>query len=98
MLRRTHKTLVFDAKLVDLPKPTEHTVWLDFNKIEKCVYDIVRARFISRINCIAKSGNLDKQYKYVAAVVRFSRNCTEHFPATYGSCSSVSASSAAAFC
>lgn len=65
MLRRTHLDAMFNAKLVDLPKPTEHTVWLEFNKIEKMVYSIVRERFVSRINCIAKSGNLDRQYKYV---------------------------------
>lgn len=63
MLRRTHAARLFDAKLLDLPKPTEHIVWLDFNKIESSIYSIIRARFVSRINCISKTGNLDKQYK-----------------------------------
>lgn len=31
MIRRTHLTRMFNARLLDLPKPQEHTLWLDFN-------------------------------------------------------------------
>jgi hypothetical protein len=37
---------------------------LDFNEIERSVYDIVKARFITRINTFSKTGELDKQYGY----------------------------------
>jgi hypothetical protein len=40
-------------------------MWLDFNEIERNVYEIVKARFISRINRFSKAGDLDRQYGYV---------------------------------
>jgi SNF2 family DNA or RNA helicase len=65
MIRRTHLDTFFNARLLDLPQPRETVIWLDFNEIERNVYDIVKARFITRINSFSKSGELDKQYGYV---------------------------------
>jgi len=83
LIRRTHLDRLFDARLLDLPQPKEHTLRLDFNEVEKTIYDIgkahpgsyavmvvlifvpVRTRFIQRINCIAKSGDLEKQYNHI---------------------------------
>jgi SNF2 family DNA or RNA helicase len=65
MIRRTHLDTFFEARLVDLPTPKETTIWIDFNDIERNVYEIVKARFITRINSFSKSGQLDRQYGYV---------------------------------
>lgn len=64
MIRRTHRDKLFNARLLVLPPPSEDTRWLEFNEIERAVYEIVKARFISRINCISRSGELEKSYKY----------------------------------
>lgn len=64
MIRRTHLDTFFNARLLDLPQPKETVIWLHFNEIERNVYDIVKARFITRINSFSKSGELDKQYGY----------------------------------
>jgi len=65
MIRRTHLDTFFNARLLDLPQPKQTILWLDFNEIERNVYEIVKARFITRINSFSKSGDLDKQYGYV---------------------------------
>jgi SNF2 family DNA or RNA helicase len=66
MIRRTHLDTFFNARLIDLPTPKKTTIWLDFNEIERSVYDIVKVRFITRINSFSKSGELDRQYGYVS--------------------------------
>lgn len=65
MIRRTHRDTLFSSKLLVLPTPSQETLWLEFNDIERSIYDIVKNRFIERINCMSKANELDKQYKYV---------------------------------
>ena len=31
---------MFNARLLDLPKPHQNTLWLEFNHIERQVYDM----------------------------------------------------------
>ena len=62
MIRRTHLDTFFNARLIDLPTPKKHVMWLDFNEIERNVYEIVKARFITRINTFSRAGDLDRQY------------------------------------
>lgn len=65
MIRRTHIDRLFDARLLDLPTPQEHTLWLEFNEVERQIYEIVKKRFIQRINSIAKQGGLEKHYSHI---------------------------------
>lgn len=44
MIRRTHLDTMFEAKLLDLPRPHEHTHWVQFNDIERKIYMIVVSR------------------------------------------------------
>lgn len=67
MIRRTHGDVLFNARLLVLPAPNQGTTWLEFNEIERAVYETVKARFISRINCISRAGDLDKSYRYEAS-------------------------------
>ena len=62
MIRRTHLDTFFNARLINLPTPKKTVMWLDFNEIERSVYEIVKHRFISRINRFSKAGDLDRQY------------------------------------
>ena len=78
MIRRTHIDILFNARLLDLPEPKENVVWLEFNEIERNVYEIVKSRFIMRINCISKAGDLDKQYGHIWTMLLRLRQLTSH--------------------
>lgn len=54
MVRRTHLDTLFGAKLLELPKPHEKDLYLEFSEIERQVYEIVKVRMINRINSISK--------------------------------------------
>lgn len=78
MIRRTHLDTLFNARLLDLPTPQELVLWLDFNEVERNVYEIVKSRFIKRINCISKAGDLDKQYGHIWTMLLRLRQLTSH--------------------
>lgn len=44
LLRRTHASRMFDARLVTLPKTRQHTLKVNFNEVEAKIYNIVAAR------------------------------------------------------
>lgn len=48
---------LFGARLLDLPPPKQVIVWLRFNETERSIYEIVKNRFIQRINSISKQEN-----------------------------------------
>lgn len=62
MIRRTHVDQMFGAPLLKLPKPSEHTHWVEFNEVERQVYEVVRHRMIECINEIARKRELTKKY------------------------------------
>jgi SNF2 family DNA or RNA helicase len=65
MLRRTHADEMFGAPILKLPRANQTTYWCKFNSVERCIYDIVHARFLERINGMRKNGTLDKSYNNV---------------------------------
>ncbi|KAK8219371.1 hypothetical protein M8818_001106 [Zalaria obscura] len=65
MIRRTHLDTLFNARLLDLPKPSHLTVWVEFNDIERNIYEIVRTRFIARINGMSRSGTLAQSKSHI---------------------------------
>ena len=50
MIRRTHADQVLGAALITLPRNTEKTIILHFNRVERYIYEIIRARCIKMIN------------------------------------------------
>jgi hypothetical protein len=51
-------------------------MWLEFNDIERSLYDIVKKRFVERINTMSKRGKLDKSYGSIwAMVIRLRQMC-----------------------
>lgn len=78
MLRRTHADQLFDAKLVSLPEPSRVITKLEFNELERAVYEIVRVRFIARINRIARDNDLDRQYGHLWTMLLRLRQLTSH--------------------
>ncbi|TKA83177.1 hypothetical protein B0A55_00717 [Friedmanniomyces simplex] len=78
MVRRTHLDTLFNARLLDLPTPTEQTFWVEFNDVERQIYEIVKKRFIERINTIAKQGGLEKQYHHIWTLILRLRQICGH--------------------
>lgn len=72
MVRRTHLDRLFGTKLLDLPKPSQTTMYLEFSEIERQIYEIVKNRMISRINHIAKqegSEGLKKKFHTIYTLI-----------------------------
>ena len=50
MIRRTHRNTLFGRALVKMPKTTQKTIMLEFNQVERAIYEAVRTRYIRKIN------------------------------------------------
>lgn len=50
MIRRTHQDTLLGAPLMKLPKNTQETLRLKFNKVERHIYETVRLKCIKAIN------------------------------------------------
>lgn len=50
MLRRTNLDTLFGVPLLKLPETEQKTTEVEFNDVERQIYQIVKARFITRIN------------------------------------------------
>lgn len=64
IIRRTHKDTLFGARLLDLPTPKRQVIYLEFNAVERTVYEIVKQRFIQRINTITRRDGINAQTQY----------------------------------
>lgn len=78
MVRRTHLDTLFNARLLDLPTPSEHTIWLEFNDVERQIYEIVKKRFIEHINSLSKYGGLENQYSHIWTMILRLRQICSH--------------------
>jgi SNF2 family DNA or RNA helicase len=79
MIRRTHLDTLFGARLLDLPPPKQQVVWLSFNETERQIYEIVKSRFIQRINTIAKQENgVVRHYNHIWTMMLRLRQLCSH--------------------
>ena len=78
MIRRTHLDTLFGAPLVIFPRNHQHTALLEFNGVERAIYEIVRSRYIKRINSYAEKGLLEKSYSNVLTMLLRLRQLTCH--------------------
>ncbi|EMD69377.1 hypothetical protein COCSADRAFT_67919, partial [Bipolaris sorokiniana ND90Pr] len=62
MIRRTHANTIMGAPILKLPQAHQATYWCEFNPVERCIYEIVRNRFIKRIQTMVKNKALKKSY------------------------------------
>lgn len=72
MIRRTHKNTLFGAPIVKLPKNSKKTYWIEFNPVERAIYEAVRNRYIQHINNKSQAGTLEKSYRNVLVCLLFS--------------------------
>lgn len=54
------------------------TEWVEFNPIERSVYEIVKARFIVKINGISRRGELDRRYGFIWSMLLRLRQLASH--------------------
>ena len=79
MIRRTHLDTLFGARLLDLPQPKQTVVWLKFNETERQIYEIVKNRFIQRINTIAKQqDSVVNHYNHIWTMILRLRQLCAH--------------------
>lgn len=78
MIRRTHKNKFLGKPIIKLPKSTQTTFTIEFNKVERTIYESVRIQYIKCINGYSKNGQLDKAYKSVLTMLLRLRQLTAH--------------------
>ena len=78
MIRRSHLEQIFGKPILKLPQSDQRTTPVQFNDLERAVYQIVRARFIQRINMYSAEGILDKRYRHIFTMVLRLRQLTGH--------------------
>ncbi|KAK1061371.1 hypothetical protein LTR74_011122 [Friedmanniomyces endolithicus] len=78
--RRTHADILFGARLLDLPQPEQKTFWVSFSRLERLIYQVVKKRFVERINTISKQGGLEKKYHHIwTLILRLRQLCSHPF-------------------
>lgn len=78
MVRRTHQDTVLGAPLIKLPKNTQETIRLKFNKVERHIYDLIRMRCVKYINAVARDGTLEEKSKAVIIMFQRLRQMASH--------------------
>ncbi|KAH0834326.1 DNA repair helicase rad5,16 [Fonsecaea pedrosoi] len=78
MLRRTHVDTLFNAPIVKLPGITHNTILVEFNAVERNIYNIVKSRYIQRINTYSTSGNLNSNYGNILGMLMRLRMLCSH--------------------
>lgn len=78
MIRRNYKDRILGQPLFSMPAITQTTLEIEFNSVERIIYDTVRRRFIERINACSRAGNLNKSYNHVLLMLLRLRQLTAH--------------------
>jgi SNF2 family DNA or RNA helicase len=78
MLRRTHVDTIFNAPIVKLPGISHTTHSLEFNDVERAIYNTVKRRFIHDINKIYRAGELNGGYSNILAMIHRLRMLCSH--------------------
>ena len=81
LIRRTYKSQLFELPIIEMPATHQETITLEFNPVERKIYDIIHTRFIRAINkwvlscnalimllskCrVSAEGNLEKRARLV---------------------------------
>ena len=50
LIRRTYKSQLFELPIIEMPATHQNTITLEFNPVERKIYDIIHRRFIRAIN------------------------------------------------
>ncbi|KAK5274505.1 hypothetical protein LTR99_004787 [Exophiala xenobiotica] len=78
MLRRTHVDSLFNAPIVKLPGISHTTHLVEFNSVERAIYNLVKRRYIHQINSYSASGELTANYRNVLSMLLRLRMLCSH--------------------
>ena len=78
MIRRTHRDTLFGSALVKMPENTQRTIVVEFNPVERAIYEAVRKRYIQNINRRSRDGVLQRCYSNVLTMLLRLRQLTAH--------------------
>ena len=78
MLRRTHVDSLFDAPIVKLPGISHNTYQVEFNSVERAIYNMVKRRYVGQINAYSATGELMANYRNVLTMLLRLRMLCSH--------------------
>lgn len=78
MIRRTHDDELMGTAIFKLPENHQKTITLEFNRIERAIYEIIKARFIIAINKAVEIGKLEERARLVLMMFQRLRQLTSH--------------------
>ncbi|KEF53932.1 uncharacterized protein A1O9_09727 [Exophiala aquamarina CBS 119918] len=78
MLRRTHVDTIFNAPIVKLPGISHITYQVEFNEVERAIYNTVKRKFSQDINRMSRSGGLNGGYSNILAMIHHLRRLCNH--------------------
>ncbi|KAK5059947.1 hypothetical protein LTR84_009830 [Exophiala bonariae] len=78
MLRRTHADTMFNLPILSLPGISHTTYKIEFNDVERTIYNTVKRRFVQDINKIHRAGQLAGSYSNVLAMIHYLRMLCAH--------------------
>ena len=79
MIRRTHKDQIFGRPILKLPeiKPVD-TIEVEFNVVERAIYQIVRNRFWQKLKVFRTKDGIEKNYRTVFVLLLRLRQLVGH--------------------
>ena len=77
-IRRTHATQLCGQPLIQLPKNHQRTIYVEFNSIERALYDMVLDRYVKGINHLSSEGLLEKKHHLILTMLQKLRQMTAH--------------------
>lgn len=78
MIRRTHATQLLGQPLLRLPRNYQRTYEVEFNRVERRLYDMVHIRYIQAINRLSSQKLLDRKHNLILIMLLRLRQLTAH--------------------
>ncbi|KAL9111052.1 MAG: hypothetical protein Q9227_004485 [Pyrenula ochraceoflavens] len=78
MIRRTHADRLFNLPLLKLPRIQQTTISVQFNQVERSIYQIVRARFAAKIHTFKRDGLTGRKHQSIFVLLLRLRMLVSH--------------------
>lgn len=78
MIRRTHATRLCGKPLLQLPKNHQRTIYVEFNNVERALYNLVHKKYVQGINYFSSQGLLEEKHNLVLTMLQKLRQMTSH--------------------
>lgn len=78
LIRRTHATQLCGKPLIQLPRNHQRTIYVEFNSVERAIYDMVSERYIKGVNYFSSKGMLEEKHSLILTMLLRLRQFTAH--------------------